>query len=345
MSKWGIELDQVLSQQEIDRLLNAMSSGEIDQETVEEENEQSKIKNYDFRRPTKLSKEYINTLHMIFEDFSKMGSNAMSTLLRTNVNFQLAAIEQISYDEFIHSIPKFTLLGLLQSKPLNGIQIIEMNPQLCMLLVELLCGGMEIHQQQGVLDEQLEKKTFTDIEIAVLEEVMSQLTTSFKNSWKDIVELSTVMEGMDTNPQLLQNMSPNEPVVLVTFTVKIFKVQTFINICIPYVFFEGIIDKLSFRNWFDSNQTSNQEDSEELQRSLNSVQLELEVLLGEAQMNLSDFLHLAPGDVVKLDRKITDPLDTFIEGKPFYRVIPGKKNDQLAIELIDKLEGDQEENE
>jgi len=345
LSKWGISLDQVLSQQEIDRLLNAMSSGEIDQEIVEEENEQSKIKNYDFRRPTKLSKEYVNTLHMIFEDFSKMGSSMLSTILRTNVTFQLAAIEQVSYDEFIHSIPRFTLLGLLQSKPLNGIQIVEMNPQLCMLLVELLLGGTEIHQQQAYVDEQLDKKSFTDIELTVLEEVMLQLITSFKNAWKDIVELSTSLEGMDTNPQLLQNMSPNEPVVLVTFTVTIFKVQTFINICIPYVFFEGIIDKLSFRNWFDTNQSTDQMDSEEIQKNLNGVQLELEVLLGDAQMSLSDFLHLVPGDVVKLNRKITDPLDTFIEGKPFYRVVPGTKNNQLAIELIDEMEGDQGDNE
>lgn len=336
-------MDQVLSQQEIDRLLNAMDSGEIDQETVEEENEQAKVKSYDFRRPTKLSKEYINTLHMIFEDFSKVGSNLLSTQLRTNVSFQLAAIEQISYDEFIHSIPKFTLLGLLQSKPASGIQMIEMNPQLCMLIVELLFGGIEVRQQANEMEEVSDKKSFTDIELAVLEEVVTQLAVAFKNSWKDIVELSTELEALDTNPQLLQNMSPNEPVVLVTFTVKILKIQTFINICIPYVFFEGIIDKLSFRNWFDSNQSSNQGEVDELQKSLNNVQLELEVLLGESQMNLSDFLHLAPGDVIKLDRKITDPLETFIEGKPFYRVIPGKKNDQLAIELIDKLEGDQKD--
>lgn len=336
-------MDQVLSQQEIDRLLTAMSSGEIDQQAIEEENEQTKVKSYDFRRPTKLSKEYINTLHMIFEDFSKMGSNVMSTQLRTNVSLQLAAIEQISYDEFIHSIPKFTLLGLLQSKPASGIQMIEINPQLCMLLVEILCGGIEICQQLDTLEEVEDKKSFTDIELAVLEEVVNHLATAFKNSWKDIVELSTELEAMDTNPQLLQNMSPNEPVVLVTFTVKILKVQTFINLCIPYVFFEGIIDKLSFRNWFDTNQVASQEDSEELQKSLNNVQLELEVLLGKAQMNLSDFLHLAVGDVIKLNRKITEPLDTFIEGKPFYQVIPGKKDDQFAVELIDKIEGDQKD--
>lgn len=336
-------MDQVLSQQEIDRLLSAMTSGELDQQVVEEENELSKIKDYDFRRPTKLSKEYVNTLHMIFEDFSKMGSGVLSTSLRTNVQLQLAAIEQISYDEFIHSIPKFTLLGMFRSQPLNGIQMLEMNPQLCMLLVELLCGGLEMRQTQKVEEDFSEKKSFTDIELSILESVVQNLTEVYEHVWKDIAELNTVVEGLDTNPQLMQNMSPNEPVILATFTVKILEMTTFINLCIPYVFFEGIIDKLSFRNWFDTNKTVNSEDTDELQKSINSVYLELEVLLGNAQMSLSDFLHLAPGDVIKLDRKITEPLVTYIEGKPFYRVRPGRKDSQLAIELIDKIEGEEDE--
>lgn len=336
-------MEQVLSQQEIDRLLSAMTSGELDKEVVEEENELSKVKDYDFRRPTKLSKEYVNTLHMIFEDFSKMGSGVLSTSLRTNVQLQLAAIEQISYDEFIHSIPKFTLLGMFRSQPLNGIQMLEMNPQLCMLLVELLCGGLEIRQIQKAEEDFSEKKSFTDIELSILESVVQSLTEVYEHVWKDIAELNTVVDGLDTNPQLMQNMSPNEPVILATFTVKILNITTFINLCIPYVFFEGIIDKLSFRNWFDTNKTVNSQDTDELQKSMNSVQLELEVLLGNAQMNLSDFLHLAPGDVIKLDRKITEPLVTYIEGKPFYRVRPGRKDAQLAVELIDKLEGEEDE--
>ncbi len=336
-------MDQVLSQQEIDRLLNAMTSGELDEEVAVEESEVAKVKNYDFRRPTKLSKEYINTLHMIFEDFSKMGSGVLSTQLRTNVQMQLAAIEQISYDEFIHSIPKFTLLGLFHSQPLNGVQMIEMNPQLCMLLVELLCGGLDIRQARKVEEDISDKKSFTDVELAVLEVVVQKLTEVYQHVWKEITELNTVVDGLDTNPQLMQNMSPNEPVILATFTVSILEMTTFINLCIPYVFFEGIIDKLSFRNWFDTTKSVSSEDTEELHKGINSVQLELEVLLGNAQMSLADFLHLAPGDVVKLDRKITEPLETYIEGKPFFRVRPGRKDSYLAIELIDKLEGDEGE--
>ena len=205
-----------------------MSTGEIDKEVMNEEDKRTKVKAYDFRRPTKLSKEYVNTLHMIFEDFSKMSSSMLSTQVRTNVTLQLAAIEQVSYDEFIHSIPKFTLLGLFRSQPLNGIQFIEMNPLNCACwMVELLCGGLDAYQsKQSEID--LEDKTnFTDIETAILEEVVKLFVRVYESVWQDIVKLDSVLDGLDTNPQLLQNMSPNEPVVLVTFTLKIFRNQEF----------------------------------------------------------------------------------------------------------------------
>ena len=85
---------------------------------------------------------------------------------------------------------------------------------------------------------------------------------------------------------------------------------------------------------------TNEDDSESLQKSLNNVELEMEVQLGNAHMNLSEFLQLMPGDIIKLDRKITDPLDSYIAGKPYFRVKPGKKDDYLAVELIDQLEGE-----
>lgn len=333
-------MDQVLTQQEIDLLLSAMNNGEIDHATSKVEPEKPKVKSYDFRRPTKLSKEYINTLHMIFEDFSKISSSALSTLLRTNVTFQLAAIEQISYEEFIHSIPKFTLLGLFRSAPLNGLQMIEMNPQLSMLLVELLCGGLEIRQSAAESFPDNEKKIFTDIELAILEEIMTRFAMIFESSWKEIIELKTTVEGLDTNPQLMQNMSPNEPVVLTTFTIRIFDTNSFINLCVPYVFFEGLTDKLSFRNWFDSNQVPSQEDQEELQRSMDNVALDLEVLLGHAHMTLAEFLSLEEGDVLKLNQKISNPLASYVENKPYYFAKPGQHNNQLAIELLDPMEGE-----
>ncbi|KRN30720.1 flagellar motor switch protein FliM [Liquorilactobacillus mali] len=330
-------MDQVLTQQEIDSLLNAMDNGEIVEEKTEKE-EELKVKSYDFRRPTKLSKEYVNTLHMIFEDFSKVSSNVLSTLLRSNINFSLASIEQVSYDEFIHSVPRFTLLGLFHSDPLKGIQILEINPQLCTVIVELLCGGAGVGKQENLSVKG--KNSFTDIELILLKEIVIEMTKIYKNVWKDIIELQTEFDELVSNPQLLQNMSPNEPVVMITFTVKVGEIDSFINICVPYVFFEGLTDKLSFHNWFDSNQEYSANDERKLKESLNNIALDLQVVLGESELELSNFLHLEPGDILKLDSKINEPLDSYVEGSPYYNVKLGKKNNQIAVELIDKLEGE-----
>lgn len=333
-------MKQVLTQQEIDSLLNAMSNGEIDESTLlSEEKEVAQVKTYDFRRPTKLSKEYINTLFMIFEDFSKYAGNHLSTQVRTNVSLKLASIEQISYDEFIHSIPKFTLLGLFHSTPLSGVQMFEINPQFCMMLVELLCGGNEA---QILLNEEIEKKSFTDIEIAILEEIFKTFVSAFESAWKEIADITSTLDSLDTNPQLLQNMSPNEPVILITFTATMFKRNTFINLCVPYVFFENIIDKLSFRNWFDSDKSFNVIDNDHLQKNIETVDLNLETILGKTVMTLSDFSQLEIGDAISLDQKITEPLKVYIENQQFGLVKPGRIDDKLAVELLEFSEGESE---
>ena len=169
-------MTQLLTQQEIDLLLHAIQSGEVDEETILKKKKGNSIKNYDFKRPTKLSKDYVNTIFRIFEDYCKYLGNHLTTQMRTNISVKLASVEQVSYDEFIHSIPKFTLLGLFKSPPLNGVQIIEINPQFCQLLIELLCGGNEASISKSI---NVEKKSFTDIELAILEEVINVLVHSF----------------------------------------------------------------------------------------------------------------------------------------------------------------------
>lgn len=339
-------MDQVLSQQEIDALLNAMSSGTIDEQKIEEEaQEAAKVKTYDFRRPTRLTKEYISTLHMVFDDFAKLSGTLLSSQLRTSVNLKVAAIEQVSYDEFIHSIARRTLIGLFHSDPMKGSQMIEINPQLCSFFIELLCGGQETTNSDEVnakRDIDI-RENFTDIELSILEEVITNFKGVYQQVWKDIVKLDPVLDTIDTNPQLLQAMSPNEPVVLVTFTVDLLGRSTFINLCIPYIFFEGFLDKLNIRNWFDSSKDNDEDDSAELKRNLNGVEMTIEAILGGAKMDLADFLNLEVGDVIKLDKKISEPVDTYIDEQPFYTTKLGKlSNGQFAVELIDKMEGEED---
>ena len=329
-------MKQVLSQQEIDSLLQAVESGEIDAKGLDEKEQENKVKSYDFRRPVRLSKEYISTLNMVFEEFAKIAGNILSTQVRTSVGVQLASIEQVSFDEFVHSVPRFTLMGLFRSVPLEGTQIIEISPQLCLQLVDLLCGSTEIRDN---VDE-LSKESFTDIEMAILEEILSNFIHSFELAWRDVVEIKGKLDSTETNPQMMQTMSPNEPVVLVTFTVELYGVKTFINLCVPYIFFEGILEKLSLRNWFHSEKETDHTDSGKIEKSLHSAPVNMEVLLGETVMTLENFLQLELGDIIPLDGKTSDPLILSVEKLPRYFVKPGLQGKNMAVEVLQYIGGE-----
>ncbi len=332
-------MKQVLSQQEIDSLLNALNTGEIDTDSLQEEKEKDKVRSYDFRRPIKLSKEYINTLYMIFENFSKIAGNLLSSQIHTNVDIALGAVEQISYDEFIRSIPKTTLMGIFHSKPLSGVQILEINPQFCMQVIELMCGGLDSNHTNTIDD----KQGFTDIELGILEETVKVILQSFEGAWSEVVEVKTEIDYLETNPQLVQSMSPNEPVILISFTLDVLDNRSFMNICIPFVSFENIIDKLSFKNWFDFEKEPNVEDKKILEERIMASTVNLEVNLGKTIITVDDFLQLEKGDILQLDVKITDPLKMYVEDQLHYLVKPGQFNDQLAVQVLQYIEEDVEE--
>ncbi|NLY47017.1 MAG: flagellar motor switch protein FliM [Tissierella sp.] len=331
-------MKQVLSQQEIDSLLAALDTGEIDSETVLEEKEVDKVKSYDFRRPIKLSKEYINTLYMIFENFSKIAGNLLSSQIRSNAKIALGGVEQISYDEFLRSIPRSTLLGMFRSKPLTGIQLLEINPQFCMQAIDLMCGGFE----KTTIDMPADKERFTDIELGILEEIVISILRSFEAAWAEIIEIETELDSLETNPQLIQNMSPNEPVILISFIVDVLDNRSFMNICIPYVSFENVIDKLSMKNWFDFDKEINENSQEILKERIMSSVANLEVVLGKSIITVDDFLHLEAGDILQLDLKTTDPLKMYVEDKLHYLVRPGEINSRLAVQVLQYIEEDVE---
>lgn len=332
-------MKQVLSQQEIDSLLNALNTGEIDPDLIKEEDEKNRVKSYDFRRPIKLSKEYINTLYMIFENFSKIAGNLLSTQVRTNVNMKLGAVEQISFDEFIRSTPNPTLMGIFRSKPLAGTQLLEINPQLCEQILELLCGGFETRS----IKLSGKKEKFTDIELGLLEEVVLVILKSFEAAWSEILKINTEIEALESNPQQVQNMSPNEPVILTSFIVEIFDNRSFVNICLPYVSLENIIDKLSIKNWFEFKEEENGLDQSVLIEKIQSSTVNLEVTLGQSSITVDDFLQLEVGDVLQLDMDISSPLKMYVEDKLHYLVKPGVFNDKLAVEVLQYIEGDVEQ--
>lgn len=327
-------MKQVLSQQEIDSLLNAISSGQIPKDDlVSEKDEPSKVKPYDFQRPFKLSRDYVDTLHMVFESFSKLAGMGISNQIIANVDMKVSAIEQISYEEFLRSVPISTVVGLFKSDPLPSNQILALSPPLCMQIIEMMCGG----SRSSSFDE-VNKTNFTDIELTILEEVMIGLLRSFQYAWSEISEIETELILVDSNPQSVQAISPNEPVVLITLSIEISGQKNYLNLCIPYLSFDNIMEKLSLRNRFRRQGDVLEEHRKLLEKHLLNVSVDVEVSLGKSLIAVEDILELEPGDLIQLDMSIHEPLSMYVENVEYYLVKPGLVDGKLAVEVVEYLE-------
>ncbi|MBP1744165.1 MAG: fliM [Firmicutes bacterium] len=330
-------MKQELSQKEIDSLLNALHTGEINPKANEEE-EKTRVREYDFRRPIKLSKEYMNTLNILFEKFAEISSDILSAQVRTNTAITLEAVEQISFDEFINSVPGITIMGIFHCVPLTGNQIIEINPQFGIQVVELMCGGTKSRDKKGV-----KKDKFTEIELGIMEDMVENLLKGFRSAWTEIMEIEPVLDDIETNPQQLQTMSPNEPVVRISFGVEIFDSKSSMHICIPYISFENIIDKLSIKSWFDMERSYDENKYREMiTDGLVNAEVALTVEMGKTVITVDDFLHLETGDIVQLDIGTDKPMKMYIEDKVHYLVQPGIHNEKLAVQVLQYLEEDVE---
>jgi len=169
------------------------------------------------------------------------------------------------------------------------------------------------------------------------------LLKGFKLAWTETMEIEPVLDDIETNPQQLQTMPPNEPVVRISFGVEIFESNTSMHICIPYVSFENIIDKLSIKSWFDMERSYDENKYREMiTDGLVGAEVAITVEMGKTVITVDDFLHLETGDIVQLDIGTDKPMKMYIEDKVHYLVQPGIHNEKLAVQVLQYLEEDVE---
>lgn len=326
----------VLSQSEIDALLAALSAGELTPDEVPKEEEKQKIKPYDFRSPQKFSKEHIRTLELIHDNYARIISNYLTGQVRSNVKVKVESVQQITYEEFIHSVPNPTILTIFKMPPLSGSVLFEINPQFVFEVIDLLLGGNGTGKFKA--------REFTDIDKNIINVVNAGLISNLKLAWEDVMEIETEVEGIETNPALNQTLAPNDPVALITFSVEMGGNTTFINICIPYLSIEKVLDKLVVQYWFqDSDEDVLSESRQKLRDRLNIVDMNLSCVLGTADVTVREFLSLNVGDVITLKEKTTSPVKLMVEDQVYYRGKPGTVGKNMGVEILDIIDKDVEE--
>jgi len=324
---------EVLSQGEIDSLLSALSSGEIEADQIENEEDKHKVKLYDFKSPQKFSKDHLRTLELIHDNYGRLISSYLSAQLRNNVKVKIESIQQITYDEFIHSIPNPTILTIFKMPPLSGSILFETNPQFAFQVIDILLGG------RGTRMTKL--KEFSDIDKNILRNVNAGLISNLKLAWEDVLNVEPEIEALETNPALNQTLAPNEPVALITFSVEMRNNSTFINMCIPYLSIEKVLDKLVVQYWFRENDEEIVNESRNrLKDRLNVVQVPMTGVLGSTNITVNEFLQLSEGDVITLDNLSDSKVSLFVEDSLCYSGKPGIIGKNRGIEIIDIIDKD-----
>ena len=321
-------MGDVLSQAEIDALLSALSDGQVDAEEMKTTKTQKRIRVYDFKRPNKFSKDQIHSLQNIYENYCRGLTTYFSGNLHSIIESKVLSIEQITYDEFIRSLPNPTVLGLFSLDPLEGTLLMEMSPTLAFTVVDRLLGG----QGQGAE----KNRDLTEIERTIVEHRLTQIIDLTEEAWSEVYELKPHFMAMEANPQFTQIVAPNEMIVLVTLEVRIGEAVGMINICMPYLVLEPILDKLSTFFLFSTQaKTTSPEQVQAIRRKIEWAKVDMVAFLGHSEILVRDLLDLAKGDVIPLNQSVNDPLPIYVGEFMKFKSIPGLHGEHLAVQLTE----------
>ena len=332
--------EDVLSQSEIDKLLSALSDGSMTADDVKAEEEQKKVKTYDFRRPDKFSKDQIRTLFMLHESFSRLLNTYLSTHLRTMVKVEVASVEQLTYQEFIQSLTNPSVIGVVAVPPLKGNIIMEINTGISFSIIDRVLGG------KG--ENTIKPRVLTEIEIAIMRRVIDRALDQLKEVWTNVVRFEPKLEATEDNPQFVQIVPPSDMVVIITLQMKVGDVEGFMNICMPYLVLEPVMSKLTTTFWVASSvsREDNPEQVEVLKRRIEKTYVPFIVELGEINISIREFLTLGFGDVLQLDTKVKDELRCKVGTHTKFYCRPGTSGKRSAVQITRVApEGDEDTDE
>jgi len=339
--------EDVLSQSEIDKLLSALSDGSMTADDVKAEEEQKKVKTYDFRRPDKFSKDQIRTLFMLHESFSRLLNTYLSTHLRTMVKVEVASVEQLTYQEFVQSLANPSVISILAVPPLKGNIIMEINTEIAFAFIDRVFGG----EGKGTV----KPRVLTDIEEVVMRGFIDTAMDELREAWANVIAFTPSLEATESNPQFTQIVPPTDMVVIVTIQMKVGDVEGMMNICIPYLVLEPIMSKLTTTFWVALSVTKDDDPEavEILQRKIRHTEVPLIVEMGRIDISIREFLTLGFGDVLQLDTKVDDDLKCMVGKRPKFFCRPGTSGKKMAVQITKvisqekqkELEGDEQTDE
>jgi flagellar motor switch protein FliM len=335
---------EVLDQSEIDALLASVGGG--DQEGDElgaapptsapapEARIQVAASTYDFKRPERVSKDHIRALASIHEVFARNFGATLSGLLRTIIDVRVVGVEQLTYSEFIHSLPNPTCFCIVQAPPLEGQMCLEMSPLIVYPIIDRLLGGNNSEMF-------IPQRPLTSIEWRLINRSLLHALDHLSEVWRNLIEARFEMVGTESNPQLVHIVAPTEVVVFITFEIRLGQNSGTMSMCIPFNVIESVLSRLTTQSWFYKPKPASELHVQRLLRNLVKSKVGLTAYLGQTRIKLSEFRGLRSGDLIQLDKRPQDPLIVRIEGRNKYAGLPGQVRGHNAVRLMRRAAADE----
>ncbi|MGA2065979.1 MAG: flagellar motor switch protein FliM [Thermoguttaceae bacterium] len=328
---------EVLSQSEVENLLSAMATnggpgaagpaGLRSAPVVHE-----KITPYDFKRPERVGKEQMRALQTLHEGFGRNFGAALSALLRSIVEVKLTSVDQLTYSEFVFSLENPSCFNLLKAEPLEGNLILDINPSiLCPIIDRLLGGGRE--------GGPLARRPLTEIELRLVSRITGLFLEELRHAWENILDLRLSVVQVESNPQLVQIVPPNEVVVVISFELAIGDLRGMMNLCIPYNSIERIGGKLSANSWVSyGRRQATPESVRQISQTVCTSLVQLSVRLAQTQIGTGELIGLRVGDVITTQKDVHRPVIVSVEGVPKFRARLGAFKGHKAVLIHSTLD-------
>jgi flagellar motor switch protein FliM len=331
--------DEVLSQAEVENLITAMESQAARSAAAQTDagvrgpggrpaaRIREKVVPYDFKRPERVGKEQMRALQSLHEGFGRNFGAALSALLRSIVEVKLTSVDQLTYGEFVFSLENPTCFNLIRAEPLEGHLILDINPAILYPIIDRLLGG-------GKDAGPVSRRPLTEIELRLVGRITSMFLQELKHAWDGVLPLKLSVDRVESNPQLVQIVPPNEVVVLISFELLLGELRGMINLCIPFNAIERVSSRLASNSWvtYGKSAASAQTRSAIGQR-LDEAEVELVVTLAETKISTGDLIGLRVGDIITTDKDVHQPLDIDIEGSTKFQASAGAFKGCKAVRI------------
>lgn len=332
--------DDVLSRNDVESLLKALDGSQAPAagspaSKTDSKKAASKVRvlAYDFKRPERVGKEQMRALQSLHDGFSRNFGASLSAVLRTIVEVRLISVDQLTYSEFVYSLEIPTCFNLLKPMPLEGNWVLDISPSLLYPIIDRMLGGT-------VGTDSSLKRPLSEIELRLASRITSVFLRELQVAWSNVVQLNIEVERVESNPQLVQIVPPNEVVVMVSFELSIGNIRGMANLCIPFNTIERVGSMLTSNSWVGYASTrANPETKGKLQSRLDGSLADVIVTLARSTIKTTDLFDLEVGDIISTEKDVNHPLEVEIADRVKFHASAGSFKGRKAIQIEQILGG------